>query len=74
MSQSSDNIKMLLTPDQAAAKITRIVDARKPRFKYNLAVDAKLVDGVVTRLLPFGARSALNRRQYRLTQPALPAA
>ena len=70
MSQSSDDIRLLLTPTQVATKITRIIDARKPRFKYNLAVDAKLVDGVVTRLLPFRARAAMNRRQYRLNQPA----
>jgi NAD(P)-dependent dehydrogenase (short-subunit alcohol dehydrogenase family) len=69
MSESSDGMKMLLTATQAAAKIAAIVDTRKPRFKYNLAVDAKVVDGIVARLLPFTARSALNRRMYRLNRP-----
>lgn len=69
MSESSDGIKMLLTPTQAAAKIAAIVDTRKPRFKYNLAADAKVIDGIVTRLLPFTARAALNRRMYRLNRP-----
>ena len=36
---------MLLSAEQAATKIAAIVDTRKPRFKYDLAVDAKVVDG-----------------------------
>ena len=69
MSESSDNMKMLRTPDQVATKIAAIIDTRKPRFQYNLALDAKLVDGIATRLLPFRARAALHRRMYRLTPP-----
>jgi hypothetical protein len=57
---------MLLTPAQVAAKIAAITGTRKPRFRYNLAADAKLVDGIITRLLPFRARAAINRRMYRL--------
>jgi NAD(P)-dependent dehydrogenase (short-subunit alcohol dehydrogenase family) len=70
MSRSSDGVKMLLTPAQVAAKITAIAATLRPRFRYNLAADAKLVDGVVTRLLPFRARAAINRRMYQLDQPA----
>jgi NAD(P)-dependent dehydrogenase (short-subunit alcohol dehydrogenase family) len=70
MSQSSDNMRMLLTPAQVAARIAAIAETRKPRFRYNLAADAKLVDGIVTRLLPFRARAAINRRMYRLDGPA----
>ena len=66
MGESSDNMKMLLTPEQVARKIAKIVDARKPRFQYNLALDAKVVDGIVTRFVPFRMRAALNRRMYRL--------
>jgi NAD(P)-dependent dehydrogenase (short-subunit alcohol dehydrogenase family) len=66
MGETSGGARMLLTPDQAAAKIVRITETRKPRFKYSLAPDAKVVDGVVTRLLPFRARAALNKRMYRL--------
>jgi NAD(P)-dependent dehydrogenase (short-subunit alcohol dehydrogenase family) len=66
MGDRSDGVKMLLSPEQAAAKIAAIVDARKPRYKYNLAVDAKVVDGIVTRFLPFTARARLNIRMYRL--------
>jgi NAD(P)-dependent dehydrogenase (short-subunit alcohol dehydrogenase family) len=70
MSQSSDGMRMLLTPAQVAVKLAAITGTRKPRFRYNLAVDAKLVDGVVTRLMPFRARAAINRRMYRLDEPA----
>jgi NAD(P)-dependent dehydrogenase (short-subunit alcohol dehydrogenase family) len=70
MSQNADGMRMLQTPAQAAAEIAAIVDTRKPRFRYNLALDAKLVDGILTRLLPFRVRAAINRRMYRLDQPA----
>lgn len=68
MGDRSDGVKMLLSPEQAAAKLAAIVDARKPRYKYNLAVDAKLIDSVVTRWLPFTVRAAINRRMYRLNK------
>jgi NAD(P)-dependent dehydrogenase (short-subunit alcohol dehydrogenase family) len=71
MGDRSDGVKMLLSAEQAAAKIAAIVDTRKPRFKYNLAVDAKVIDGIVTRLVPFRIRAALNRRMYRLDAPHL---
>jgi NAD(P)-dependent dehydrogenase (short-subunit alcohol dehydrogenase family) len=69
MSESSDNMKMLSTPAQVAEKITAIIEARKPRFRYNLSIDAKVVDGIVTRLLPFRTKAAINRRMYRLRRP-----
>jgi NAD(P)-dependent dehydrogenase (short-subunit alcohol dehydrogenase family) len=69
MGDRSDGVKLLLSPEQAATKIAAIVEARKPRYKYNLAIDAKLVDSVVTRWLPFSIRAAINRRMYRLNKP-----
>jgi hypothetical protein len=60
---------MLSTPAQVATKIMAIIEARKPRFRYNLSIDAKVVDGIVARLLPFRAKAAINRRMYRLGQP-----
>jgi NAD(P)-dependent dehydrogenase (short-subunit alcohol dehydrogenase family) len=68
MGDRSDGVKMLLSPEQAAEKIAAIVDARNPRYKYNLSVDAKMIDGFVTRFLPFSARARMNRRMYRLNQ------
>ena len=69
MGDRSDGVRMLLSAEQAAAKIAAIVDTRKPRFKYNLAVDAKVVDGILTRFLPFTARARMNRRMYRVGEP-----
>jgi NAD(P)-dependent dehydrogenase (short-subunit alcohol dehydrogenase family) len=69
MGDRSDSVKMLLSPEQAAAKIAAIVAARKPRYKYDLAPDAKIIDHVVTRFLPFRARAAMTRRMYQLNRP-----
>jgi hypothetical protein len=60
---------MLRTPDQVAGKIVAIIEARKPRFRYNLSPDAKVVDWIVARLFPFRAKAAMNKRMYRLNQP-----
>ena len=68
MGEGSANSRMLLTPEQVACKIAKIVDSSKPRFEYNLAMDAKVVDGIMTRIVPFRVRAALNRRMYRLGQ------
>jgi hypothetical protein len=57
------------SPAQVAAKIAGIIEERKPRFQYNLSTDAKLISSVVTRLLPFRVRAAMNRRMYRLGNP-----
>jgi NAD(P)-dependent dehydrogenase (short-subunit alcohol dehydrogenase family) len=65
MSQNPNADRLLSTPDRVATRIAKIVDTREPRFRYNLAIDAKLVDHVITRL-PFGVRAAMNRRMYRL--------
>jgi NAD(P)-dependent dehydrogenase (short-subunit alcohol dehydrogenase family) len=72
MGERSDNIRGLLTAEQAAAKLTAIVDTRKPRYKYNLSVDAKLIDHIVTKLLPFRARVAMQTRMYQLNATPAP--
>jgi NAD(P)-dependent dehydrogenase (short-subunit alcohol dehydrogenase family) len=71
MSGSSEEMRMLLTPEKVASKIVNIVDKRKPRFQYNLATDAKVIDKLVSRLVPFRARAAMNRRMYRLNEPMI---
>src|SRR5271170_3101208 len=71
MSESSEGMRMLLTPEKVASKIVAIVDKHKPRFQYNLATDAKVIDNLVSRLVPFGARAAMNRRMYRLNEPMI---
>jgi len=72
MGERSDSVRGLLTAEQAAARLVAIVDARKPRYKYNLSNDAKLIDGFVTRLLPVSARFAINTRMYRLNPRSTP--
>jgi NAD(P)-dependent dehydrogenase (short-subunit alcohol dehydrogenase family) len=69
MGDRSESVKMLLSAEQAAAKLAAIVEARKPRFKYNLSPDAKVISHVITRLLPFRARATMTRRMYQLNQP-----
>jgi len=64
-------MRMLLTPEKVASKIVNIVDKRKPRFQYDLATDAKVIDKLVSRLVPFRARAAMNRRMYRLNEPMI---
>jgi NAD(P)-dependent dehydrogenase (short-subunit alcohol dehydrogenase family) len=68
MSESSEGMSMLLTPERVASKIVAIVDKAKPRFQYNLAIDAKIVDNLIS-LLPFRLRASMNRRMYRLNEP-----
>lgn len=68
MGERSDGMKMLLSAEQAAAKLAAIVEARKPRYMYNLSPDAKFIGHVVTRLLPFRARAAMTCRMYQLNQ------
>ncbi|MFD4574378.1 SDR family NAD(P)-dependent oxidoreductase [Streptomyces sp. NPDC058417] len=61
----SQNSRFLATPEKVARKLVRIVDTPKPRFKYDIGLDATLVDKVVSRL-PWSVRATLNTRMYRL--------
>ncbi len=65
MSASSNDMAMLSTPERVAGKLLRIVNKRKPRYKNNLAIDAALIDNVMTRL-PRSVRVAMNNRMYQL--------
>ncbi|SNS74137.1 hypothetical protein SAMN05216276_101512 [Streptosporangium subroseum] len=67
MSANSHNARFLVSAEQVAVKLHRIVDRPRPRFKYHLAPDAWLVDRLVTRLLPWRLRAAVNARAYRLS-------
>lgn len=66
MSESSKNSKFFPTADEIAAKLLKIVDSRKPGFKYNLAMDAMIVDKILTRIIPFSWRVAMNKRIFKL--------
>ncbi len=65
MSERSASLPLLATPESVARKLARIVARRRPRFKYHLGVDARLVDKLVIRL-PWPARVAMNDRMYQL--------
>jgi NAD(P)-dependent dehydrogenase (short-subunit alcohol dehydrogenase family) len=71
MSASSEDIPMLATPEKVARKLYRVIDKPRPRFKYNLAIDASLIDKVMTRL-PWSARVAMNTRMYKLASARPP--
>lgn len=66
MSERSYNSRFLPGPESAALKLFRIAEARRPRFKYNLAIDAIIVDNILSRFVPFRWRAALVRRMFRL--------
>lgn len=66
MSESSRNSKFFPTAEEVAARLYKIVEARKPKFKYNLAMDALIMDKIMTRFIPFSWRVAMNKRMFRL--------
>lgn len=66
--EQSRNSRLLPTPDKIAAKLFKIVASRKPGFKYNLAIDAIIVDKILTRFLPFRWRAAMNSRIFGLNK------
>ena len=66
MSEGSSDSAWFLTPEQVANKLFRIVQTKRPKFKHNLALDAKVVDALLTRFIPFRWRAALNRRMFKL--------
>ncbi len=49
-----------------ATKLLRVVEAKRPRFKYELSADACIVDEVVARLLPWRLKVAMNRSTFAL--------
>lgn len=66
MSEGSRNSKFFPTPEKVASKLYKIVEAKKPKFKYNLALDAVIIDKVLTNLIPFSWRVAMNKRIFKL--------
>lgn len=64
--QESRNSKFFPTSEALSEKLNKIVEAKKPKCKYNLAMDAGIVDKVLTRFIPFGWRVAMNKRMFKL--------
>ena len=68
MSESSRNSKFFLTSEKVATKLFKIVEMSKPKFKYNLAMDAVIVDKLLTKFIPFSWRVAMNKRKFKLNK------
>jgi NAD(P)-dependent dehydrogenase (short-subunit alcohol dehydrogenase family) len=69
MSEGSGNSWFFPTPEALAKKLYKIVESKKPKFKYNLAIDAVFMDKIMTKIIPFGWRVAMNKRLFKLTKP-----
>lgn len=66
MSAASSRSALLPKPEAVAGKLFRIAEAARPGFRYNLAMDALVVDALVVRFVPFCWRAGLIRRMYKL--------
>jgi NAD(P)-dependent dehydrogenase (short-subunit alcohol dehydrogenase family) len=66
MGESSRNSKLLPTADVLAKKLYKITESKKPKHKYNLAVDAAFMDKIMTKFIPLSWRFALNKMMYKL--------
>ncbi len=61
---------ILQEAQQLAEKLVRVVEEKRPRYKYNLSFDACLMDVFVARYFPWFFKVLLNRRMFRLQSPA----
>jgi NAD(P)-dependent dehydrogenase (short-subunit alcohol dehydrogenase family) len=66
MSESSRNLKFFPMPEEVALKLYKIVDKKVPKFKYNLAMDAMIMDRIMTRFIPFSWLVAMNKKMFKL--------
>jgi NAD(P)-dependent dehydrogenase (short-subunit alcohol dehydrogenase family) len=66
MGESSGNSTLLPTADVLAKKLFKIVETKRPRHKYNLAMDAAFMDKIMTKIIPLSWRFALNKSMYKL--------
>jgi NAD(P)-dependent dehydrogenase (short-subunit alcohol dehydrogenase family) len=66
MGESSGNSKLLPTADVLAKKLYKIVESKKPKHKYNLAMDAAFMDKIMTKIIPLSWRFGMNKRMYKL--------
>jgi len=66
MGEGAANSKFLPTADTLAKKLYKIVEAKKPKYKYNLALDAAFMDKIMAKIIPLSWRFAMNKRMYKL--------
>lgn len=72
LSESSRNSKFFPTPEEIAKKVLKIIEVKEPKFKYNLAIDAIIVDKIMTKFIPFRWRVAMNKRMFKLNKQEIP--
>jgi len=60
-------------PQQVARKLLRILEARKPRYAYDLSLDACVVNRFIARFAPWKMKVAMNRSIFQLSGSKLPA-
>ncbi|MCH4886135.1 SDR family NAD(P)-dependent oxidoreductase [Acidaminobacter sp. JC074] len=58
--------RFLSTSDQAANRIIKILDKKRPKARYSIANDAKVMDVFVAKLLPTRLRLGMMKRMYGL--------
>ena len=66
MGEGAGNSKFLPTADVLAKKLYKIVESKKPKHKYNLAMDAAFMDKIMTKIIPLSWRFGMNKRMYKL--------
>jgi len=68
MGDNFGNSKFFPTPEALAVKLLKIVESKKPNFKYNLAIDAMIIDKIMTKFIPFSWRAAMNKSMFKLNR------
>lgn len=68
MGEHSGNSRFFPTPDVLAKKLYKIVEAKRPRHKCNLALDAIFMDKIMTKIIPLSWRFAMNKYIYKLNR------
>lgn len=66
ISVGSRNSNFFPTPEKIAEKLYKIVESKTPKFKYNLAIDAVIMDKILTKIIPFSWRVAMNKSMFKL--------
>ena len=52
------------TPEKLATKIFAIVETKKPKAKYNMAPDAKIIGSFFSNFMPFSWRSRYIKKMF----------
>ncbi len=55
-------------PEQVARKLLRILETKRPSYKYDLAADAWFVDRFISRFFPWSLKVAMNRNMFHLSK------